>query len=117
MEEIHIDFQGFESSQKLRQHIVRRFQSEFGLKQYMISKINIRLSHGDSEQDEMAICCRVQADIKNQPVVITELISENVITAIDLAIEHANLKLSHRINGNKEFRKRLENKKKRFLQN
>lgn len=115
MEEIHIDLHGFESSEKLRQHILRRFNSEFGLRQYMLRRVDIKLSHRGSEQDDVVICCRVQADVKNQPVVVTELRSQNAMTAIDLAIEHAHLKLSHRINGNKEIRKRLQKKRNRFL--
>ena len=111
MEEIYIDMHGFEPDEELRQHIVQKFYSVFGLKQYMLRKFSIKLFHENYEQGDACVRCSVQADVKNQPVVITELTSPSAITAIDLAIEHANLKLSHRINGNKEIQKRVQQKR------
>lgn len=115
MEEIRIEINGIEASEKLRRHIVQRFHSVFGHKQYMLRKVAIKLFHEGGDQDGPSICCRVQADVKSQPVVITELRSSNVITAIDLAIEHADLKLSHRINGNKEIHRRIQQKRHKLL--
>lgn len=117
MDVIHIDVKGLGSSVKLRQHVIRRFHSEFGLKRYMLHKIVIKLFLGDCGNGDEVVCCRVQAEVKNQPVVITELRSANAIIAIDLAIEHANLKLSHRINGSKEIRKRIQKKRNAPLYN
>lgn len=115
MEEINIQTHGFELDQKTRVHIVKYLHSLFGLKKYMVHKIVIKLFDEKELGNDANKCCHVQVHVKNQPVVITELRSLDILTAIDLAIEHASLKLSHRVNGNKEIQKRLEYKRNRLL--
>jgi hypothetical protein len=112
MEELYIDMRGFDSEDEgLRQQIVKKFHSTFGLNQYVVQKITIKLLHEKSEHGDAYVRCSVQANVINQPIVCTQIRSQNTITAITLAIEHANLKLSHRINGSKEVQKRVQQKK------
>jgi len=115
MVEINIQAHGFELDQKTRVHIVKYLHSLFGLKKYMVHKIIIKLFDEKGMRNNSDKCCRVQVHVKNQPTVITELRSLDIHTAIDLAIEHASLKLSHRVNGKKEIHKRLENKRNTLL--
>jgi hypothetical protein len=117
MDDLHIDMHGFGSDEELRQKIIKKFHLTFGLNQYVVQKISIKLLDETSEHGNAFVRCSVQANVKNQPVVITEIKSQNAITAINLAIEHANLKLSHRINGNKEIQKRVQQKKDEQLYN
>ena len=101
MEEINIQTHGFELNQKTRVHIVKKLHSLFGLKKYMVYKIIIKLFDEKELGNDADKCCRVQVHVRNQPVVNTELRSLDILTAIDLAIERASLKLSHRVNGKK----------------
>ncbi len=117
MEDTRIQADGFELSEKMRAHIVDYLHAVFGLKQHMLRKILIKLYDDEDLKLGADKFFRIHIYIQNQPMLITELRSPDILTAIELAVERANLKLSQRMNGRKEIRKRLEHERSRMIFN
>lgn len=115
MEELNIQAHGFELDEKMRIYINQRLNNMFGLDKYLVRKVTITLFCDKALQGDENKCCRIRFEVKNQPPIITELKSLDMYTAIDLAIERANLKVSHRLNGENATRKRLKNKNTSFI--
>lgn len=108
MEQIDIQAHGIELDESVRKHIIQRLHSVFGFNRYGVHKIIIRLfdDQGLSVNDEK--CCRIEVRIRDQPTIITELKSLDVLMVVTLAIERANLKLSHRVKDDKSIRKQID---------
>ena len=115
MQEINIQSHGFELDENIRTYINQQLHYIFGLEKYLVQKVVIKLFEDNSLQNDENQCCYIRVEVSNQPAIITELKSLDIFTAIDLALERAMLKVSHRLNGKNAFRKRLFNKRDELL--
>jgi hypothetical protein len=107
MEQIDIQAHGIELDEKVRKHIMQRLHSVFGFNRYGVHKIIIRLYDNKGCSDNNEKCCSIEVRIRDQPAIITELKSLDVLMAVTLAIERANLKLSHRVKDDKSIREQI----------
>ncbi|MBT8124773.1 MAG: hypothetical protein KJO81_08115 [Gammaproteobacteria bacterium] len=108
MEEINIQAKGITLNKNMINHIRQRLHSVFGFNQYEVQKIVITLFDEERSSDDIANRCHIEVKIRNQPSIITELVSFDIFTATTLAIERAHLKISRRLMDNKIMHKQIE---------
>ena len=109
MEKIDLRAHGFLLNEPLRKHILIRLHTVFGFGEYKV-KIIITLLDNVGDQNETEVSCRIQIKVQDQSSVIAEYKTLDLFSAFDLAIERARLKISNKLNDEKNFRKQLEYK-------
>lgn len=108
MEEINIQANGFTLNEKMSKHILQSLHSVFGFHYYDVQKIVITLFDEKKLSDDINNRCRIEIKIRNQPAIITELISVDVYKATSLAIERAHLRASRLLMDKKKIHKQIE---------
>ena len=97
MEEINIKSEGIILTEAMRKYLVDQLNTVFGFNKKRIKKIFIKILEDKESQTKTAVSCRIKIYIEGHPVISTELKTLDIYSAISLAIERANLKISRRL--------------------
>ncbi|MEJ2115634.1 MAG: hypothetical protein P8X88_06210 [Gammaproteobacteria bacterium] len=111
MEKIIIQANGFVLNEKMRKHVLQRLHSIFGFNKYEVQRIVITFFDEKEYSNNIESRCNIEVKIKDQPAIITELVSFDIFMATTLAIERAHLKTSRRVIDEKAIRKQIERSK------
>ena len=97
MEEINIKSEGINLSEEMRKHLVNQMHAMFGFSMNKIKKVFIRIMEDEGSQNKTPITCSIKVYIEGHPTISTKLTTLDIQSAISLAIERANLKISRRL--------------------